>query len=266
MSVIPLAGLDPEQAAVQDEAIALLRADRDGLIASYRERHGIQVGADLARELFPKYGGTVESRLQFALAVQRPASALADLVLEKILSETDGGCALFTAGGTGAGKTTSIVNNIDTFEVLQGASIVFDSNFNSPKPCKRRVDLALQSNCKVVIIYVHRHPVEAYMQGVIPRAQTQGRTVPILGHLRMHKDSISTFLKVFRAYEGNKDVSSLVLNNTGHEQETFLSGIDALRSVKYDFDHLGFTIQSELKNAFEQGAITQALYEASCGA
>jgi hypothetical protein len=265
MSVIPLKGLGPIEQAVQERSLALLKTDKDRLIVEYIQRYGIQVGTDLARELFPEYALNLESRLRFATSVQRAASALADMVFDHILEATQGGSALFTAGGTGAGKTTSILQSIDSVEVFQGASVIFDGNFNSFKSSKDKVDKALQQGCKVVIIFVHRHPVEAYMQGVIPRAIKQGRTVPIDSHLRMHKDSISNFLKVMRTFKDNKNVSSLVLNNTGHEQETFLLGIDYLRSVKYDSTELAATIQMELKNAFEQQSIPKAIYEASSG-
>jgi len=59
----------------------------------------------LARELFPEYTASLQSRLQFALAVQRSAAHVADEVYRRILSGPVLGDALFTAGGTGAGNS-----------------------------------------------------------------------------------------------------------------------------------------------------------------
>lgn len=76
------------------------------------------------------------------------------------------------------------------------------------------------------MIYVHRNPVEAYLNGVIPRALEQGRTVSIEGHLRMHKDSRETFLKIQKRLQDNDNVGFTVLANTGHESESFETDLD----------------------------------------
>ena len=81
----------------------------------------------------------------------------------------------------------------------------------------------------------------------------------------MHSDSISTFLRINRKFADNKNVSCMVLNNTGHEIESFAADIDYLKSVKYDSDALRKTLQEELYYARSQGQISQAIYEASGG-
>lgn len=261
--MIPIEGLGLVEEAVQERSIRLLKSDKERLIAEYRDRFGVTVGTDLAREMFPDYCESLDSRLRFAISVQRAAAALADFVFDQIVAEVDGGVAIFTAGGTGAGKTSAIMRDGKTIE---GAQVIVDGNFNSFKPNKRRIDVVLARNCKVNVIFVHRHPVEAYIKGVIPRALEQGRTVPIHGHLRMHKDSIEAFLKASRHYSRNQNVSFGVLNNTGHELETFRTTVDYLKSVKYDSDVLEAAIRKGLDNEISEKRISQALYEASCAA
>jgi hypothetical protein len=258
-------GLGEEEKLAEEKAIQLVKASPEELVAEYRKRYGIQVGTDLARELFQDYAASVESRLRLAGAVQRSAASVADMVFDKILSESSNGPVLFTAGGTGSGKTTAILSNIETNEVFQNATVIFDGNFNSFKSSKERVDKALQTGCSVAIIFVHRHPVEAYMNGVLPRAHLQGRTVQVDAHIRMHKDSIKAFLRADKHYKDNKSVSFVVINNTGREQESFVTSIDYLKSVRYDSTDLSATIQMELSNAYQQEKISQALYEASRG-
>lgn len=264
MSVIPMKGLGFEEQEVQARCIALLKEKSEALVAEYRARFGTAVGTDLAREMFPEYAADLDAKLRFAGATQRPAAALADLVYESIISELSGGIALFTGGGTGAGKTTSIFYDGQIKNMFRQASIIFDGNFNSFKSSKGKIDLALGKGCTVAVVFVHRHPVAAYMNGVIPRALEQGRTVPIDGHLRMHRDAIRTFLRAQRHYADNQNVSFVVLNNTGHEQESFRADVDYLRNVKYDSDAIESAIRKALENELKEQRISQALYEASC--
>jgi hypothetical protein len=265
MSVVPMKGLGPEETDVQERCIGLLRAEPERLIAEYRVQFGVVIGTDLAREMFPEYCATIETRLRFAVAVQRTAAALADMVFEQIVSELSGGIAFFTAGGTGAGKTTSILRHGKTRDIFNSANIIIDGNLNSFKPSEAKIEAVLERGCKVVVVFVHRHPVAAYIKGVISRALEQGRTVPIHGHLRMHKDSIDTFLRCHRKFSGNQDVSFIVLNNTGHEQESFPASVDYLKAVKYDAPVLEAAIRKGLENELAENNISEALYKASCG-
>jgi hypothetical protein len=50
-----------------------------------------------------------------------------------------GGDALFTAGGTGAGKTTAIRTNSQTRGLISEAAVVYDSNFNSLGSARAKV-------------------------------------------------------------------------------------------------------------------------------
>ncbi len=58
MSVVPLLGLPPEEKAVQDRAIAFLKASKAELVLAYRARFKAVVGTDLAREMFDEYTAT----------------------------------------------------------------------------------------------------------------------------------------------------------------------------------------------------------------
>jgi hypothetical protein len=212
-------GLSLDAVEVETRAIALVENYPDRLVAEYRKRFGILVGTDLARELFPDYVYSTDNRLKYAAAVQHSAARIADLVFATIVGEESGGGALFTAGGTGAGKTSAILLDAARNDNLSDARVIFDSNFNSLKSALAKVSAALDAGCKVIVIFVHRHPVEAYLQGVLTRAIEQGRTVPIDGHLRMHRDSLSTFLKAHHKLEDNENTAFRVLVNTGHESE-----------------------------------------------
>jgi hypothetical protein len=260
-----MTGLTPDAVEVETRAIELVHSHAEQLVQEYCRRFGVVVSTDQARELFPDYSVSIENKLKYAAAVQRSAASLADMVFEAMVNEEIGGVALFTAGGTGAGKTSAILRNIESKESLGGARVVYDSNFNSFKSAMAKVEMVLHAKCKVSVIFVHRHPVEAYLQGVLTRAVEQGRTVPIEGHLRIHKDSLSTFLKVQQLLEDNENVAFMVLSNTGHESEAFRADIDYLRAIKYDGDALFVAIRKGLDDAYTEGKIPQALYESSRG-
>ncbi len=268
MSISRVEGLTADAEQAQERAMRAVKDNLPGLIEAYRQRFGIHVGTDLARELFPEYSATLESRLTYATAVQRSAAAVADAVFKQIVEEsTEGGRAIFTAGGTGAGKTVSIARNGAATVALQTATVIFDGSFNSYDSSKHKVDLALGAGFTVVVIFVHRHPVESYLQGVLSRALEQGRTVPIEGHLRIHRDSRKTFVKITKAFANNSEnVSFVILSNTGHVAEAFpVISIDYLRAVKYDEEALRKAIQEGLDCALKEQTISQTLYAASCG-
>jgi hypothetical protein len=265
MKIAQMDGLSPEAQAVEASAVERVELELDGLIEQYRERFGVVVGTDLARELFPDYTASLQSRLRFALAVQRSAAYIADEVYKHIISGPVLGDALFTAGGTGAGKTTAIRTSSQTSGLISEAAVVYDSNFNSLSSAKAKVTLALDAGLRVIVIFVHRHPVEAYLEGVLPRSLVEGRTVSIEGHLRMHRDALKTFLRCQRFFAESPRAAFLVLNNTGHEAEAFPSDIAYLKSVQYPQEELFNAIKEGLDHAYRQGKISEALYVASCG-
>lgn len=141
-------GLPADAQEVEARAIALLEEHSKELVREYRARFGVVVSTDQARELFPEHAATLETRLRYAGAVQHSAAAVADQVFHEIVQEDSGGEALFTAGGTGAGKTSAILANAETGQAMAGARIIYDSNFNSLKSSLARVELALKANVR----------------------------------------------------------------------------------------------------------------------
>ena len=89
---------------------------------------------------------------------------------------------LFTAGGTGAGKSSALRS---MGSLADKAQIIFDTNMNGFDSALKKVNQALAAGKKVDIAYTFRDPVEALKEGALPRAMRQeekygsGRTVPI---------------------------------------------------------------------------------------
>jgi hypothetical protein len=257
--------LPPEAREVQLEAARLVQQDLASLVDGYRQRFGVTVGTDYARELFAQYSASIESKLKFAAAVRRSASRVASAVFAQVLSERGGGMALFTAGGTGVGKTTAIRSGAGAGNLLKEARIIYDSNFHRFESASRKVEMAVKAGSKVVVVFVHRHPVEAYLEGVVPRTLVEGRTVPITGHLRMHRDSLRTFLRVHAVFAADRRTAFMALNNTGHPTEAFPTEVEYLRHIKYGWTEILEVMKVGLGHLYEQGKISQALYKASRG-
>ena len=112
------------------------------------------------------------------------------------------------------------------------------------------MELAIASGSTVVVIFVHRHPVESYLQGVLPRTLEEGRTLSIAAHLRMHRDSQKTFLRVQRTFAENSKSAFRVFNNTGHATEAFPADVSYLKGVKHDQEEMFKAIKEGLDHAY----------------
>jgi hypothetical protein len=145
------------------------------------------------------------------------------------------------------------------------AAVVYDSNFNRRGSVKARLGMVLGAGMSASVIYVHRDPVFAYLEGVIPRALVEGRCVPIEGHLRMHRDALKTFLRVQRAYANEVRAEFVVLLNTGVKGAPSLADITYLSRLNYHQDELFSAIQEGVDHAYRTGEISEDLYRACCG-
>ena len=208
-------------------------------------------------------------RLKAGLTSLQPSGdlrrGLGRLPLHKFFLSAVEGWYFLTAGGTGAGKTTAIQSPAGMAGPLEHARLIYDSNFHRVVSNRRRLRMAVDAGSRAVIIFVHRHPVEAYLEGVVPRALMEGRTVPITGHLRMHRDSLSSFLEAHKAFAADPRIAFKVLNNTGHPTEAFPLDLDYLRNVKYKWLEIHDVIKRGLDGLYERGKIPQTLYKASLG-
>jgi hypothetical protein len=86
-------GLSADAVEVETLAIELVGNDGVRLVSEYRRLFGVTVSTDSARELFPDNSASIDSRLQYAAAVQRSAASLAALVFETIVREESGGAS-----------------------------------------------------------------------------------------------------------------------------------------------------------------------------
>ncbi|HEY1900765.1 MAG TPA: zeta toxin family protein [Steroidobacteraceae bacterium] len=241
-------------------------SDYEGLKAQYAAHPDTNGGkilnTDTARELSPDY---LADRTKSA-AVHEPASYfIKKLYAEKLAQPPGPGedpTVLFTAGGTGAGKTTAVNDALN--EQVQRAQIVYDTNMNGAKSAQAKIDQALAAGKDVKIAYVHREPSEALTNGALTRAMKQqrkfgsGRTVPIEEHVNTHVGANDTIRALAEHYKNDPDVSIHIIDNSRGRGNAQLIDLEQLPRLDYTRTHEQAV--AALEAAHTEGRISEPVY------
>jgi hypothetical protein len=212
-----------DDASIETRFAADIAADPLAAEARYAQlpesQGGKVLNTDTARELSPDY---LADRTRSA-AVHEPASALIKQIYARKLQEApapgERSLVLFTAGGTGAGKSTAIRNALGN--LAEVAQIVYDTNMNGVASSIAKIDQALAAGKDVTIAYTYREPIAALREGALPRAMRQegefgsGRTVPVKEHLKTHLGARESMERIAAHYAGDPRVQIKVLDNSG---------------------------------------------------
>jgi hypothetical protein len=223
---------------------------------------GRVLNTDLARELSPAYR---EDRSRSA-DVHEPSSAFIKRVYAERLSQpTPEGkdpVVLFTAGGTGAGKSTGL--RLQGLQAMsQSAELVYDTNMNKLESAVKKIQQALEAGRQAVIVYTFRDPVEALVNGALPRAMRMGRTVPVSEHYNTHVGAYKTMLQLREKYADNEDVQILVVDNSKGAGKAVLSDLDSV--VLQADNELKGKLDEALKSEFEAGRISKQVFQGFAG-
>jgi hypothetical protein len=179
------------------------------------------LNTDAARELFPEYAADRTLSAQ----VHEPASTFVkNLYAEKLSQPTPAGLentVVFTAGGTGAGKTSAIKRaSQEASDAINNAEMIYDTNMNTFKSADDKIKQALDAGRNVQIFYTYRDPVKALTEGALPRASRMeqafgsGRTVPLSEHLKTHVGSQKTIKELAAKYKDNDNVIIRAIDNS----------------------------------------------------
>ena len=222
------------------------------------------INTDTARELSADY---LADRTKSA-AVHEPASQFCKDLYAKKLTEAPGPgelpLVLFTAGGTGAGKSTAITGTPGVAEINAKAQIVYDTNMNGFESSKSKIDQALAAGKTVAIAMVVRDPEDALVNGALPRAERQrkefgsGRTVPVEEHIKTHVGSISTVKRIAEEYKGNPNVHVRIIDNSlgkGKQQERDIAWLHS-----QEYNDVEQRVRAALEREHESGRISDETY------
>ncbi len=227
---------------------------------------GKVLNTDTARELSPDY---LKDRTKSS-AVHEPASALIKYLYAKKLAEQpapgERPVVLFTAGGTGAGKTSAIKSALG--RLADTSQIVFDTNMNGFESSVQKIDQALAAGKQVMIAYTYRDPVVALREGALPRAMRQeaehgsGRTVPLVEHLRTHIGSRVAIERIAAHYAGDSRVRLQVIDNSGTPEQVKTAKLGSI--PKFDaeaYNQLREQAIHTLEAEHAAGRISDAVYQ-----
>lgn len=251
-----------------------LQNDYPGLAAEYaalpQTDGGSILNTDDAREMSPEYRA---DRTRSA-DVHEPSSALVkQMYAEKLSKPTPSGkdnTVVFTAGGTGAGKTTGLQMARAASDEIKNAEMVYDTNMNTFESADKKIKQALKAGRKVSILYTYRDPVEAMRNGALKRASRMeqelgtGRTVPIDEHFRTHAGSREVMQRLQDKYGDDPRFSMMVIDNSrGVGKAQLVSGLDKL--PKLDHTEVRKGLSDALEDAFRKGEISHAIYKGTAG-
>lgn len=219
------------------------------------------INTDSARELSSDY---LEDRTK-SHQVHEPASWFTKQLYKKRLAEApkDGEepLVLFTAGGTGAGKSSAVKA---LGEKADQAQIIYDTNMNNFDSSKQKIDQALGAGKRVSIVYVYRDPVDALVNGALPRAMRQetkygtGRTVPLEEHIKTHVGASEAIKKLQDHYKNDNRVNIKVFDNSFGKDNIKEIGLDEV--PKLDHNEVREKTRSALDEEYKQGKISEGTY------
>lgn len=239
-----------------------LDQSQDRAIAEYAKlpesEGGRVLNTDLARELSADY----RADRTRSSAVHEPASELVKKMYAQKLAEAPAPgqkpVVVFTAGGTGAGKSTAIAALSESSAALRSAQIIYDTNLNTLKSSVEKIEQALAAGKSVRVMYVARDPIQALVKGALPRAMRMGRTVPLIEHARTHAGSAKVVRELAQYYKEDPRVDIQVIDNSGGKGHVKLGSIDRVAAPEYD--GLVGELHAALEAERQAGTISEAVY------
>jgi hypothetical protein len=257
--------LTHDQDRVELKARRYLMSDLSGAKARYKAQFGNVLDADKAKELFPDYRA---DRSKYAVAVHEPSSYLIKQIFNDELNSPPPldklNQVLFTAGGAGAGKTTMIENNPETNELLRHAQVVYDGTGGNLVP---KIDKALAAGKDVHVAYVHRDPLDAFVNGILPRAMKPGygRTVNMERAADMHIASRNGIEAVADKYKDNPHVKLTVIDNSHGWGNAQISDLAHLPPITRDKAKLTGDFRQALEKEHNEGRVSDDVYKNTLG-
>ncbi len=220
---------------------------------------GRLLDVDIARELILEYVKDRSQSHRFQDEVSAFIKKRYAELLGQPVAEGREARVILTAGGSGAGKSTARKTALDGLS--EKADIIYDGTMAKVESSLEKIDQALASGRRVSVVYVHRDPIDSWVNGVFPRAEAQGRAVPLDFHHDSHLNSRPTVETLMDIYKDAHYVEFRALDNSrglGKAKEISLAEI-----VKPEAAGLKEKLRHGLNEAYRTGRISQKTYEGS---
>lgn len=215
------------------------------------------VSSDSAKFAIPGMG------VKQSVSYHEASSAFAKYKFDQFLSNSDtaGKPVMFTAGVSGAGKSHSIRSNFSDKGLLDEFALVYDTNLNNLKSFETKYNQVKEANDwndfarATRVFYVYRDPIDAYVNGVIPRAGRSKRIVSIDAHID-NIGSVKTIKEIAAKYP---EVGITIELSDGKSLRP--GTLDALPDIVYNKNEIRSLLVEEVKQAYDNGKISKELYE-----
>jgi len=204
-------GLNEHERSIEDGFYEQILKDTPKLIAEYKATFGNKIDPDLVKKLDPSFAKDPS----LAAAVHEPSSYLSKVIwkdaLEQKAKNNDTSATMFTAGGSGSGKSESEKMAKDMLG-LEEDCLTFDSVLGNFKSSTDKIDQTLQiTKGGVDIVYTN-----ASLDLAVLLNLKRPRTVRLDTQLDAHIKASENIKKIAEHYKGDKRVNiTIVNNNTG---------------------------------------------------
>jgi len=265
----PTPNLSADHRAIETRAARIVqnfaqaKADYDKLPDS---KGGLILNTDIARELSPDYNRD----RSLSATVHEPSSAFIRELYKDKLAESPTGTrlpmVLFTAGGTGAGKSTAIEQIPEMKALADSAQFIYDTNMNTYGSALDKINMALAAEKDVHVTMVQRDPIDALVNGALSRSESQarklgidvGRTVPLDTHIKTHVGAATTFEQLQAHFKGDDRVQFDLIDNSNGKGGARLAPLDSLKH--YDAAALTTAARAALESEHDHGRISDKTY------
>jgi len=177
-------------------------------------------------EQFGKYN-PIESQ-----SVHEPASELANLAKDRAIDAVERGDTItWTAGGPGNGKGTAISRKLP--DLFKDSSFAYDSVLGNPKKALADIQRVLDAGGTNHIAYVFRNIEDAWVDGIVKRALSSGRTVSAKVYLQGMEKAWSSIQELHAALaEDSRNFFSLLDNTIKNGDATFAT-IEDVKNLNF---------------------------------
>lgn len=223
-------------------------------VDEYRKRFGNVIDPDLVKTLNADFAANND----LTSAVHEPSSRLAKMIyadaLKRKADAGDTSPTVFTAGGSGSGKSTTMPKALETLGAEPGG-LIYDSVLSNFKSATSRIDQALEATKgSVGIAYTNANIEQALAQNAFRK-----RAVSIDTLVHAHAGASDTLRELMSHYKDNPRVEFVVMNNQGAKEDAHVGSVDDVPT--YNKFQLRKQLVSVAKRLLRHGHISKERYD-----
>ena len=203
-------GLSEHERGIENNFYSEVLNNTPKLLADYKSTFGNTIDPDLVKKLDPEFAKDPS----LAAAVHEPSSYLSKVIWKTALADKkaagDKSPVLFTAGGSGSGKSEAMGLAKDILGAPED-SLTFDSVLGNFDKSVAKINEALKGQDGPVDIIYTNAPLELAVKLNLQR----GRTVKLDTQLNAHFQASENIKKLAEHYKNDPRVNITVVNNSG---------------------------------------------------